>query len=506
MSIDQNELEEGLEKVVILRSEDWDEKLPVAELTEGVAPGAEIRWIDDSFTPTEGSSYYYYVSAYTKYGHSEYASAPLKLGKSYNPSDVADITTVINPDKSVDLSWHMSEIGYDGGYVPLDEVRFTVKRVWKPDPADWMTEEKIIAENIECPEMKISNVADDVAEVIELHYQIIASFTDDSGSSSGTSRDIVLGPDYTLPYSDSFFFMPEGSWMTISEKRWMSKGNTNVGKWVSYTNSAGEYVNLKSRHATDEDDSDTWLYFFDPYTDKGISTELTSHRINIKDIENPVMSLWRHAHAGQGGRIEVFIDLPGNPESIKAGEISFYDATDIEDDFRYNLEEDENVVVVNYLSDSKIVAIPEEARLYTVTGVAERPFAGNIEITEVSFPESLTSIGQEAFEGCSSLAKATFVTITPPATGTDAFKNIATDAEGICPMESYEAYSAEENLRPLNFSKCNAVDLVTENQILGEEYYSLDGIRILNPVKGTPALRRILLDNGQVKVEKVILQ
>lgn len=644
--VDGRELEDGISKVLIQRSEDWGEKVTVAEITEGLTPGGELRWVDEDLDPMEGISYYYYVTAYSQYGYSDYSSVVLKLGNAYNPSDVSGITTVINPDKSVDISWNMAEIGFDGGYVPLDDVRFTVKRIWKPNPADWMTEEKVLAQDMECPEMKFSDPADDIDEIMEVHYEIIAAYTDGSGSSTGSSLDIVLGPDYTIPYSDNFSYMPEGSWMSISEKRWMSKGSSTVGKWVSYTDINGEYVNLQSRHA-DEDENDTWLYFFDPYSGKGLSTEFISHRINIKDVENPVLSLWRHAHAGQGGHIDVFIDMPGNSESIKAGEISFYDSSDIEDgweevvlpldvkncgsesinlrfvaytprldeeistsalciddvmidnyplvmnpeaeitenlcarlswenpstdsktvtgyevlrngtmiarmdaseetytdavplyprvatryavnaiyddkypaaaemelytsefiedDFRYDLDEEENAMVVKYIADNKAVTIPGEARMYPVVGVAQLAFAGNTEITEVSFPESIVKIGQEAFDGCTALVKAVFTTVAPPETGLNAFRQIGENAEGVCPTEGYEAYSSEENLKPLDFSKCSSVILISEDQILSEQYYSLEGKHLGSIEKGNVVLRRIVLKDGNVVIRKMVVK
>ncbi len=639
----KGELIGGLSKVIISRAEGWNEREAVAEITEGIQPGASIRWIDSDLVPAEDVTYNYYVSVAGPYGKSGETSVALKLGRAYNPSNITDINSVINDDNTVSLTWKMDEIGFDGGYVPVEDLRFTVKRMWRENPSDWQFAEKVLVENL--TEMAYSDNIEDITDVKTVHYEIIAKYVDSEGASSGTSSDIVLGPSYTLPFAESFFYLPEGAYYPVAEKQWMSEGNVTVNRYVSYTNAAGEYINLQSRHDTPENNTDTWLYFFDAYSDNGISAQYKSHRIDLKDVTNPVLTLWRHARSGQAGRVEVFVDLPGDDVTFKAGEISFYDSADIkdgwtevvmplnipagndwmalrlvahtpgidedftssalciddimiadypvpsnltaeigddlhaslswdipevdnmtlsafevlrndvkiaeltatdatftdavairprkvtkytvkaiydgkisassdietftdnfiEDDFRYYLDENEETAsVVKYLGSDGEIVIPQEARDYTVVAINSRAFAGDETIHTVAFPSSVSEIGEEAFYGCKMLNKVIFTSIAPPVVGNGAFEGIAEGAEGVCPSESYDAYTSVENLRTLNFSGNSGISEVSYDMIDEIEYFSIDGKRLDTPVDRGLVIRRILLKDGSVIVEKVL--
>lgn len=95
---------------------------------------------------------------------------------------------------------------------------------------------------------------------------------------------------------------------------------------------------------------------------------------------------------------------------------------------------------------------------------------------------------------------------TPPETGLNAFRQIGENAEGVCPTEGYEAYSSEENLKPLDFSKCSSVILISEDQILSEQYYSLEGKHLGGIEKGNVVLRRIVLKDGNVVIRKMVVK
>ena len=76
----------------------------------------------------------------------------------------------------------------------------------------------------------------------------------------------------------------------------------------------------------------------------------------------------------------------------------------------------------------------------SVTTIREGAFALCESLTSVTIPDSVTTIGYDAFYGCSSLTSVYCKSITPPAGGYDMFYNNAYDRKIYVPMESVEAY------------------------------------------------------------------
>ena len=63
-------------------------------------------------------------------------------------------------------------------------------------------------------------------------------------------------------------------------------------------------------------------------------------------------------------------------------------------------------------------------------------------MTSVTIPNSVTSIGQQAFAYCSTLTSVTVEATTPPTLGSDAFSNNASGRKIYVPSESVSSYQA----------------------------------------------------------------
>lgn len=124
-------------------------------------------------------------------------------------------------------------------------------------------------------------------------------------------------------------------------------------------------------------------------------------------------------------------------------------------------------------------------------------------LTEIEFGDKLTDIKAAAFKNCSALAKVTFVTTTPPAVGADAFADIASPCEGVCPEEAVEAYCAVEGLKTITF-RTSSISEINADQILAVEYFDLSGVSIAAPAKGKPCIAVVKFRNGAEKVFKIV--
>ena len=69
-------------------------------------------------------------------------------------------------------------------------------------------------------------------------------------------------------------------------------------------------------------------------------------------------------------------------------------------DFVYNILEDGTLEAATYKGDDIDVVIPSTVRGYDVTALGADLFNENTEITSITFPKKLTTIGDRAFRRC----------------------------------------------------------------------------------------------------------
>lgn len=72
-------------------------------------------------------------------------------------------------------------------------------------------------------------------------------------------------------------------------------------------------------------------------------------------------------------------------------------------------------------------------------------FNGCSSLTSITIPNSVTSIGNEAFSNCSSLTNVTIQATTPPTLGVDVFSNNASGRKIYVPSASVNTYKAATN-------------------------------------------------------------
>lgn len=82
-------------------------------------------------------------------------------------------------------------------------------------------------------------------------------------------------------------------------------------------------------------------------------------------------------------------------------------ASEVEDikDFRYSIEQDGTVCIIEYIGTKSQVIIPAEITGQTVTAIGKLAFYGNYVISEITVPENIKSIGSGAFSYCTNLQR-----------------------------------------------------------------------------------------------------
>ena len=93
-------------------------------------------------------------------------------------------------------------------------------------------------------------------------------------------------------------------------------------------------------------------------------------------------------------------------------------------EYKYTIDKNTGSVVLNkYLGDDSVVWIPEKISGYTVTSIGSKCFEKQ-SLKGVVIPETVTNIGNNAFQGCKNLASVTFKGAPSTITvGNNAFQN-----------------------------------------------------------------------------------
>ena len=117
----------------------------------------------------------------------------------------------------------------------------------------------------------------------------------------------------------------------------------------------------------------------------------------------------------------------------------------------------------------------------SVTSIGDRAFSGCSGLTSVTIGNSVTSIGDGAFEYCWRLINLVSLAVEPPTCGIGAFKYVdKTSCKLLVPEESINKYKTADQWKEfLNILGYNGVDDVSvDSQNAVYEVYNLQGVRI----------------------------
>ena len=171
---------------------------------------------------------------------------------------------------------------------------------------------------------------------------------------------------------------------------------------------------------------------------------------------------------------------------VPVGTKAKYEATDGWKEFKNIVEMtpydvlDDNTAAAHFLQPDEEgkVEIPAtvdiDGKTYTVTEIAADAFKDNKELTEVTIPGTVTTIGDGAFAGCENL-RGIYVFAPEPIslTAAEARTMVTRAAEGV-----------PSQLEGINFDACTLYVPVGSEQKVNEAVYNLSGQRLATPKKG----------------------
>ncbi|MPL79570.1 hypothetical protein SDC9_25454 [bioreactor metagenome] len=163
----------------------------------------------------------------------------------------------------------------------------------------------------------------------------------------------------------------------------------------------------------------------------------------------------------------------------------------------YNAFPDGEIYINNFLYEYKTsctVDLDINVREGTVS-VSEYAFYWANHLLKITFPNSLVSIGDNAFENCAYLTSITCNSTTPPSLGTDVFKYVNKSIPIYVPEASLALYQAAEGWRDFyNIQALELDDIINNNNI--------DIVIYPNPAQDKAKIR---IDNLYSKADIIVL-
>ena len=112
------------------------------------------------------------------------------------------------------------------------------------------------------------------------------------------------------------------------------------------------------------------------------------------------------------GSGSMYLTIVGTPDSYaetfakeKDYKFSYVSALQTSDGFRYEINENNDITIIDYIGTDTVVIIPSNIEGKKVTVIGEQAFMNCKDFTEVTIPEDISSLGFESFKNCTNLLK-----------------------------------------------------------------------------------------------------
>ena len=176
-------------------------------------------------------------------------------------------------------------------------------------------------------------------------------------------------------------------------------------------------------------------------------------------IPNSVTSIGRSAFSGCSSLTSVTI--PNSVTSIGNGAFqSCFSLTSIvveSGNTMYDSRENCNAIIET-ATNTLIAGCQSTIIPNSVTTIGDYAFYGCSSLTSITIPNSVTSIGWAAFAGCSSLTSITCLAQTPPTCSSNSFSNVPRTIPLYVPAESVEAYKAADTWKEFDVQALLSTD------------------------------------------------
>ena len=103
---------------------------------------------------------------------------------------------------------------------------------------------------------------------------------------------------------------------------------------------------------------------------------------------------------------------------------------------RFYVQRQYKNILVSYIGNSSNITIPN-----SVTTIGQYAFYDCTGLTSVTIPKSVNSIGAKAFNNCTSLGRIDLKSATPPTINSNSFQNVSSAIPVYIPYSSLSNYS-----------------------------------------------------------------
>ena len=103
---------------------------------------------------------------------------------------------------------------------------------------------------------------------------------------------------------------------------------------------------------------------------------------------------------------------------------------------RFYVQRQYKNILVSYIGNSSNITIPN-----SVTTIGQYAFYDCTGLTSVTIPKSVNSIGAKAFNNCTSLGRIDLKSATPPTINSNSFQNVSSAIPVYIPHSSLSNYS-----------------------------------------------------------------
>lgn len=277
--VDGLELTVDIAKLDFYRAVDtssWPYRYELIHSEKNPEPKSTVTYTDPS--PRADMTNYYKVCADTGYGYAELtASCYVGLDSPAAPLDVAAVSI----PEGAHITWTAPEHGENWGYVDPGSLSYNVYRCWGYS----QNERELVGSSI--AGTSFTDAGDDMEAPLAVRYAVEAVNMKGTGpvAYSGYDYDIIIGPAYTLPFSETF----DGG-MT---KEWLTSGSSYYAQW--YMATEGEYGSRPIRVRPQQGSGLLYVDYIYNSPASGTTNTLTSYKIDMSGADNPYISFWYYA-------------------------------------------------------------------------------------------------------------------------------------------------------------------------------------------------------------------
>lgn len=505
--------------------EDYNESSELDPI-ENPEPGKSYS-LDLTFP--EGSSKSIYAKAISPYGESQTAYVQFVVGRDV-PASPTNVQAVRNEDGSMTITWDAPEEGKNGGIYDPDITYYTVYRSENGyskfgDP---------IADNLTAT--TYTDNCEDLTEPKKYYYLVYAANQFGIGGYDYTSDSYLVGPDYQLPYIEHF---NSGGYYKEPDNIWTYKGGypqvTDNDYYKSITGVNGDYNDYYNREGFLK------MQLYRGEYEDGSSYE--SGKIDFSKAEYPVLTFHTVGVYDNSHRIKVQLqgasdseksevaDLLPSEGAVEGEHVWKKNIVALEDAvggsasitfFAYGPADDDLVHDDIFIDEVMIDDYPtvKEMKYDMVDGksvlswtVPSNKSFGEPDAYEISFE------GEEP------------VKIERPAATEGEEKEVAllsdnNDGEEVnvaawTPSYEFDATPGKEysvKVKPIygdipskeseNYEFVGNVPsgltVIGIDKVSSVQYFDVNGFRVESPAKGQIVIKRIVGENGAVKMQKVI--